>query len=91
MEMKIQLPCPDSTSAEQWFAQMRIALKAAEKMYQESVKNLTEEEKADESSLPWIRFTLDHELVDNILKGEASEEGIDEWIQSSIYIQVGQL
>lgn len=45
MEIKIQLPNPDDyeNAVEQWFSQMRISLKAAEKTYQEATKDLTDE------------------------------------------------
>jgi len=45
--LKINLPSPyeDETDIKQWFALMRVALKATEKTYEEFVKNLTEEER----------------------------------------------
>lgn len=55
MQLKVNLPNPYELDAEQFFAQMRISLKAAEKTYQESIKNLPEENKKDVSfyfSLP---------------------------------------
>lgn len=44
MQLKVNLPNPYELEPEQFFAQMRIALKAAEKTYQEAIKGLTEEE-----------------------------------------------
>ena len=63
MELKVNLPNPDDMSIEQWFSQMRISLKAAEKAYQEALKNLTEElrekqkGKFSEREI-WIHFEL---------------------------------
>ncbi len=47
MQIKVNLPHPYEMNPEQFFAQMRISLKAAEKAYQEVLKNLTEQEKKD--------------------------------------------
>ena len=44
MELKVNLPNPYELEAEHFFAQMRIALKAAEKTYQEATRGLTEKE-----------------------------------------------
>ena len=45
MELKVNLPNPYKVeNAEEFFAQMRISIKAAEKTYQQATKNLTEEE-----------------------------------------------
>lgn len=46
-QLKVHLPSPyeDGTDIKQWFALMRVALKAAEKTYEEAVKGLTEEDK----------------------------------------------
>ncbi len=74
MELKVNLPNPDEMSIEQWFSQMRISLKAAEKAYQEVFKNLTEEERKlqienDCDKKFWIRFqlpSLDENLEDDL-------------------------
>ena len=42
---KIALPNPWEMSAEDFFSQMRVVLKATEKSYQEITKGLTEEQK----------------------------------------------
>ena len=57
MKLKIGFPNPwefQGKNAEQFFVQMRIALKASEKTYQEYVKSLTSEE---EESI-WLGFEL---------------------------------
>jgi len=85
MEMKLQLPNPDDVSAEQWFAQMRIVLKAAEKMYQEMVANLKKE---GSEEVPWIRFDLSEKLKEECVKGIPE---VDEDMQSKLFIQVAHL
>ena len=47
MLFKIGLPNPNEMKPLMYFAQARIALKAAEKAYEEATKNLSEEEKED--------------------------------------------
>ncbi len=63
MELKVNLPSPYELEAEQFFAQMRIALKAAEKTYQQAIKDLT----GAELENVFICFEL--------TKLEATEEG----------------
>ena len=47
MKLKVHLPSPyeDGTDIKQFFALMRVAIKAAEKTYEEAIRGLTEEEK----------------------------------------------
>ena len=47
--LKVNFPSPyeDGTDIKQFFALMRVALKAAEKTYEEAVKGLTNEDKED--------------------------------------------
>ena len=52
--IKVNLPNPREMSIEEFFAQMRIALKSAEKSYQEIVKGI--ELNADNQ--PWISFRI---------------------------------
>lgn len=49
MEIKIQVPNPDDYQGNhlEWFAQMRNVLKAAEKIYQQEINGLTEEQKTE--------------------------------------------
>ena len=57
MKLRISFPNPwefQGKNVEQFFAQMRIALKAAEKTYQEYVKDLTKEKVDD----VWLSFEL---------------------------------
>lgn len=63
MQLKVNLPNPYELDPEHFFAQMRIALKAAEKTYQEATRGLTEEELQDY----WLSFEL--------TEIEATEEG----------------
>ena len=64
MELKVNLPNPQEMTAEQFFAQMRISLKAAEKTYQQTIKSLTEEQSIAIEELkkkneePWVQFCL---------------------------------
>ena len=87
MELKVNLPDPYELEAEHFFAQMRIALKAAEKTYQEAIRGLTKEEIEN--------FYLGFELT----KIEATEEGreklneidIDCDLRQSISITINSL
>jgi len=87
MELKVNLPDPYELEAEHFFAQMRIALKAAEKTYQEVIRGLTKEEIEN--------FYLGFELT----KIEATEEGreklneidIDCDLRQSISITINSL
>lgn len=47
--LKVHFPSPyeDGTDIKQFFALMRVALKSAEKTYEEVIKGLTEEEKSN--------------------------------------------
>lgn len=47
--LKVHFPNPyeDDTNIKQFFALMRVALKSAEKTYEEVIKGLTEEEKSN--------------------------------------------
>jgi hypothetical protein len=47
MLIKIGLPNPYMMKTEMFFTQMRIAIKACEKAYEEATKDLTEEQKED--------------------------------------------
>ena len=54
--IKINLPNPREMSIEEFFAQMRIALKSAEKSYQEMVRG----QELNEDNTPWISFRLEN-------------------------------
>ncbi|HEC66815.1 MAG TPA: hypothetical protein ENI23_16190 [bacterium] len=71
MELKVNLPNPYEVDAEQFFAQMRIALKAAEKTYQEAIKGLTEEEMRNF----WLGFELTE--IEATEQGRKALEEID--------------
>ena len=73
MQLKVNLPNPYEMTPEQFFAQMRISLKAAEKTYQEAIKNLTKKELEDNSF--WIMFDLVG--IENTEKGRIKLEEID--------------
>lgn len=94
MEIKIQLPNPDDykSAVPQWFAQMRISLKAAEKTYQEWTKGLTEEEKEN----AYINVGVPYELQETLLKQTTSDGSFavndgkttSDFIQENLYLSV---
>lgn len=57
--IKINLPNPNKMSIPEFFAQMRIALKSAEKSYEEMVKGI---ELNDNNAL-WIYFEFNDEKI----------------------------
>lgn len=86
---KIQLPSPEEMSIPTFFAQMRIAITAAEKSYQSMVKG-KEPSKDDD---PWIRFENDEEImsaVDKIGDNEVIVENSDDAWQK-IYLVINSL
>ena len=87
MELKVNLPNPYQLKAEEFFAQMRIALKAAEKTYQQAVKGLTEEEKKNF----WLGFEFTE--LEATEKGRKILEEVDPdyELRHSISITINQL
>lgn len=79
MEIKIQVPNPDDyqSSYNEWFVQMRNVLKAAEKIYQQEISNLTEENYQD----VWVDF----ELSDKQLEKEIEEGTLEKFITDRDY------
>lgn len=77
MSIKIQLPDPYDVSAEEFFSQARISLKAAERTYQESIKDLTDEEKDN----IFIAFRHSDELEKKLITSEWEAE-------QELYIEV---
>lgn len=91
MEIKIQLPNADDMTVEKWFSQMRNVLKSAEKMYQEELKDLTEEEieslKTDKTI--WVRLSFSESVVNAALEKDYHE--IDEDVNSQLYLTIASL
>ena len=87
MEIKFQLPNPDdyTTAMEQWFTQMRISLKAAEKTYQEMVKGLTEEETENICIDIGVPFERQAELLKTDMD---SDDNPREFIHNNLFIRV---
>ncbi len=56
--IKINLPNPREMTVPEFFAQMKIALKSAEKSYEEIIRGLDEEEKKNKDNDPWISFRI---------------------------------
>ena len=63
--IKINLPNPREMSVLEFFAQMRIALKSAEKSYEEIIKGL---DLKNEDNQPWISFRIDN--IKELLGGD---------------------
>lgn len=85
--MRIQLPNPNDGSVEQWFAHMRIVLKAAEKTYQQMVKDHGQQD-ADGNN-PWVS-------IEAVQTWPSMFEGIDmdslnEDLQRGLFIEVDHL
>lgn len=75
MEIKVSLPNPIELGPEMFIAQLRIALKAFEKSYEEATKNLTKEEKEEF----WVRFRLPK--LDEEIDGIDSDHEKDQEIE----------
>lgn len=87
MQLKVNLPNPYELEPEQFFAQMRIALKAAEKTYQEAIRGLTEEDIQNH----WLSFELTG--IEATEEGREKLEGIDPDIElrQSISITINSI
>jgi hypothetical protein len=70
--IKINLPNPREMSVPEFFAQMRIALKSAEKSYEEIIKDVDLKEPIDSDDVPWISFRLGK--IDEFIKEEKGNE-----------------
>lgn len=74
-------------TVEQWFARMRIVLKAAEKMYQQMVQDHGTND--EDGNNPWVLFRLQDSLVDDINKGTPTD--IDEVLPKQLYLEINHL
>ena len=87
MDLKVHLPSPyeDGTDVKQFFALMRVALKATEKTYEEVTKNLTKEE----ISNIYLRFN--NAFMQNV-KVKALEEELDPDFSKTqeVWIEINQ-
>lgn len=92
--IKINLPNPREMSTSEFFAQMRIALKSAEKSYEEMVRGV----ELNEENTPWISWRMEnikdilgddsqthanlHNALDNFICEDESQE---------IYLEIDRL
>lgn len=94
MEIKIQLPNPDDYQyhggVTQWFSQMRICLKAAEKTYQEATKGLTEEDEKEEP-LYYVDIGVPYELEEKILEIAKEDGSLRTPLMNNLCIRVWSL
>lgn len=89
MQIKIQLPNPwDYQYADgpiDWFTQMRISLKAAEKTYQEATKGLTDEDKGNFQ----VDIGIPYEREDDLLKTEKDMDNDPSgFIRKNLYVTI---
>jgi len=82
MTLKVNLPNPQEVNPIEFFAQMRIALTAAEKTYQQAIRGLTSEEVKDF----WLSFECS--LLQKIEEDEIIKKRIDEIIDEDDNIQL---
>ena len=92
MEIKIQLPNPDDYQyhggVAEWFSQMRISLKAAEKTYQEATKGLTEEDEKDEIQYQ-VSIGIPYQYEEDRLMGkEYPVDGMRDIINNNLYVSI---
>ena len=86
--IKINLPNPREMSTAEFFAQMRIALKSAEKSYEEMIKGLD----LNEDNTPWISFRIEN--LEEISTSPSAEKpqidtAEDEW--QNVYLEIDRL
>lgn len=87
--MKIQLPDPSGGTPEQWFAQMAIVLKAAQKMYQQMVKDHGMANPSEGGNNPWVLYKLDDNIQKDIENGKALD--IDAILPTSLHLDIDHL
>lgn len=88
MELKVHFPSPyeDGTDIKQWFALMRVALKSAEKTYDELVKDMTPEVK----KTLYLRFNNSFMEIPQIKELEEKVDG--EYSKSQdIWLEINQI
>ncbi len=83
--IKINLPNPREMSIAEFFAQMRVALKSAEKSYEEMVKGV---DLNNEENVPWISFRL-NDLVNKEIEDKGLETSEDNF--QELYLQIDRL
>ena len=92
--IKINLPNPREMSIGEFFAQMRIALKSAEKSYEEMIKGI----ELNENNQPWISFRITN--IKNLLGDDSQthqelHNALDEFIcedeSQEIYLEIEKL
>lgn len=87
-EMKIQLPNPSDFTVEQWFAQVRIVLKSAEKIYQKMVEDYGKENPEEGGNNPWVTLRLEETLLKSI---EDLGIDIDDELPKNLYLEINHL
>lgn len=94
MEIKIQLPNPDDYQyrggVAEWFSQVRISLKAAEKTYQEATKDLTREDE-EENLLYMVEIGVPFELEDKIIEQAKEDGSLRTALQRNLCVRVWSL
>ena len=98
MMIKINLPNPREMSVAEFFAQMKIALKSAEKSYEEIIKGL-DLTNANADDIPWISFRVENlERMINLpsrVVGFIEKATIDDFFaedeSQEIYLEIDKL
>ena len=93
--IKINLPNPREMSITEFFAQMKIALKSAEKSYEEMIKGI---ELTDDNQ-PWVSFRLDNRerlinlpsRVDGFVEKATLDDFFAEDDSQEIYLEIERL
>ena len=96
--IKINLPNPREMSITEFFAQMKIALKSAEKSYEEIIKGL-DLTNANADDIPWISFRVENlERMINLpsrVVGFIEKATIDDFFaedeSQEIYLEIDKL
>ena len=81
--IKINLPNPREMSIAEFFAQMRIALKSAEKSYEEMKKGMELTEDKEDNN-PWISFRMEN-IKDILGDDKQTHEELHNTLDSFIY------
>jgi len=93
--IKINLPNPREMSIAEFFAQMRIALKSAEKSYEEMIKGM----ELTNDNQPWISFRIENinnllslpSRVDGFIEKSTLDEFLCEDDSQEIYLEIERL
>lgn len=85
--MRIQLPDPSDGTVEQWFAHMQIVLKAAQKTYQQMVKDHGQAD--EDGNNPWVNI----EAVQTwpTLFKDVDMDSLNDDLKKGLFIEVDHL